>query len=381
MHASSPDATEHRPARSIADPPPVEAERLHGGVPVLLPDPAHPWESRVVLNPAGQLVEAGAELDRLMDAWELPDAERGRLRKAGGACVLLYRAQGEVDPEKEMAPSSVGLAVFTPALDLVRRWDRPTLSPDAPYHDLGLEDPRCTRVGDRYFLYYTGYASGATDDDDRTVRVCLATTQDFLDWELHGPVPNDWGELPNKNAALLPGPIDALGGQHVLLHRPMAGPDAMTVHWATADDPAGPWATRGRLMESFAYAEFASSWIGAGGPPEALGDGRYVAVYHQGHFTEHGDREYDLAAALFDFREAQPLRARIEPLMRPTGAAETEGDASLGVDNVLFSCANYRWRGNLVIPYAGADSRIFGASLVFADLLAALEQRAGPDVR
>ena len=377
MHASSPEVPDRGAARTIAAPPPVEASRLHGGVPILLPDPAHPWESRVVLNPAAQLVGAGAELDRLLDVWALSEPKRERLRSAGGACVLLYRAQGEADPAKEMAPSSVGLAVFTPRLDLVHRWDAPTLSPDEPYHDLGLEDPRCTRVGDRYFLYYTGYASGATEDDDRTVRVCLATTTDFLRWDLHGPVEHDWGEVPNKNAALLPGPVEALGGAYVLLHRPMAGPDAMTVHWATSGDPAGPWTTRGQLMEGFPYEEFASSWIGAGGPPEQLGDGRYLAIYHQGHFTEHGQREYDLAAALFDFNEAPPLRARIEPLMRPTGAGETEGDASLGVDNVLFSCANYRWQGDLIVPYAGADSRIFGASLVFDDLLAALEQQAG----
>ena len=55
---------------------------------------------------------------------------------------------------------------------------------------------------------------------------------------------------------------------------------------------------------------------------------------------------------------------------------ETEGDADLGVDNVLFSCATHRWGDLLVIPYAGADSRIFGATLPFAALVEALEARA-----
>jgi predicted GH43/DUF377 family glycosyl hydrolase len=334
----------------------------------------------VVLNPAAQLVEAGDELERLLEAWNLEDGQRAQLREAGGACVLLYRAQGRVDPEKEMAPSYLGRAVFTPRLDLVHRWDQPALSPDEPFHDLGLEDARCTRVGERYYLYYTGYASPPPGEDDRTVRVCLATTRDFLEWELHGPVEHDWGAVPNKNAALLPGRVEAIGDRYVLLHRPMAGPDAMTIHWATSESPAGPWATQGVLMASYPYREFASSWIGAGGPPVALGDGRYLAIYHQGHFTEHGEREYDLAAALLDFRRPDPVLARIEPLMRPTGKAEVEGDPDLGVGNVLFSCANYRWEGDLIVPYAGADSRIFGASLVFDDLLGALEQEASARV-
>ena len=62
--------------------------------------------------------------------------------------------------------------------------------------------------------------------------------------------------------------------------------------------------------------------------------------------------------------------------MRPTGDLETEGDDDLGVDNVLFSCANYRWGDRLIVPYAGADSRIFGAALPFDALLEALEGSA-----
>ena len=46
------------PPRSIAAPPPVEPDRLNGGRPILSPIEGHSWESKVVLNPAGQLVEA-----------------------------------------------------------------------------------------------------------------------------------------------------------------------------------------------------------------------------------------------------------------------------------------------------------------------------------
>ena len=356
--------------------PLFRCERLHGGHPVLAPVADHPWESKVVLNPAGQLVEAD-RLEALLPAWGLTDAQADRLREAGGACVLLYRAQGAVHPDIRMAPSYLGWAVLTPTLDLVHRRDEPALAPDAPFHNLGLEDPRCTRVGDTYYLYYTGYTDPTpADDHDRHVHICLATSTDLLDWTLHGPLEGELNEVNNKNSALLPEPVD---GAYVLFHRPMEGEDAMSIHWATAPAPEGPWASRGQLLASYPYEEFAQSWIGAGGPPEALGDGRFLAVYHQGHFAADGSREYDLAAALLDFTRDDPVLARIEPLMRPSGAMETEGDDDLGVDNVLFSCANHRWRGDLVVPYAGADSRIFGARLDFAALLGALEARAAAD--
>jgi predicted GH43/DUF377 family glycosyl hydrolase len=324
----------------------------------------------VVLNPAAVLVE-GERLAALLPGWGLPAVAEDTLRAVGGAVVMLYRAQGEVRPAIRMAPSSLGRAVFTPTLELVHRDAAPAIGPDAPFHNLGVEDPRCTRVGDTYYLYYTGYFDPSPEDDfDRRVHVCLATSRDLVAWTLRGPLAGEINAVNNKNAALLPEPTEH---GYVLLHRPMEGADAMTIHWATAPDPAGPWTTRGSLMRSFRYREFAQSWIGAAGPPVALGDGRFLALYHQGHYGRDGRREYDLAAALLDFRRREPVVGRIEPMMRPSGALEMEGDDELGVDNVVFSCANHVWQGDLVIPYAGADSRIFGASVPLAELVDALE--------
>jgi len=359
--------------RTITTPPPVAPLRLHGGRPILEPLPEHAWESRVVLNPAACLLPYDISLETLCDAWDLTLTERTRLRDAGGVCVMLYRAQGAIIAEKRHAPSYLGLALFTPALEIVRRYPAPVLTPEAPFHNLGVEDPRCTRVDDAFYLYYTGYATDYPGDPDapRHVRICLATTRDFLDWTLHGPVGGDVNTVDNKNAALLPRPV---GDRWLLLHRPMEGPGAMAVHLAEAERPEGPWRSRGLLMQGFRYREFARSWIGAGGPPLHLDGDRFLMIYHQGHFTPEGCREYDLAAALLDLSAREPVCARIEPLMRPTEDAERRGDAELGVDNVLFTCANYRWNDRLVIPYAGADSRIFGASVSVEALVTALEQ-------
>ena len=353
---------------SIDVTPPVSPSRLHGGEPVLEAVPGHPWESRVVLNPAAVLIDDSEELSRLARSLDLTTDQHASLVSEGGACVMLYRAQGDTDRQKGVAPSSLGLALFSPDLRLIARRPLPVISPDAPFHDLGVEDPRCTRVGDTYYLYYTGYARESSGEG--RVRICLATSTDLVSWTMLGPADGDVNRYPNKNPALLPEPVD---DRWILLHRPMEGPDAMTIHWAEAHDPAGPWQSRGPLMKSRAYREFSRSWIGAGGPPIALTDDRFLMIFHMGHYTHDGRREYDLAAALIDFRRDDPVVARIEPLMRPSGAFEQVGDLDLGVDNVLFTCANFRFGDQLVIPYAGADSRIFGASIGIADLLGALE--------
>jgi predicted GH43/DUF377 family glycosyl hydrolase len=127
-------------------------------------------------------------------------------------------------------------------------------------------------------------------------------------------------------------------------------------------------------MASYRFKEFRESWIGAGGPPVKIGEGKYLTIYHQGHFLPNGDKEYDLSATIIEFSEEGSFKVlkRLEPLMRPTGADEQQGDENLGVDNVLFTCANYIYKKDLAIPYAGADSRIFGAKVNIQELISAL---------
>jgi beta-1,2-mannobiose phosphorylase / 1,2-beta-oligomannan phosphorylase len=357
--------------RSITTPSPVSPQRLHGGRPVLEPMPSLPWASRVVLNPAAVLIDDDLTIRRILDRLDVDNAIRQRIDRSGGMCIMLFRAQGEPDAQGH-SPSRIGLAVCTPELDVLAVHSDPVITAAAPFQNLGAEDARCVRVDNTFYLYYTGYSTAdpRSNEAPRHVRICLATSQNLVDWTLLGPLEGDINTVDNKNPALFPRPIE---GRWILLHRPMMGPDAMAIHIAEADGPEGPFVSRGMLFTSYRYREFERSWVGAGGPPISLEDGRYVMIYHQGHFTSEGRREYDLAAALIDFSRDHPVAGRIEPLMRPSGELEQSGERDLGVDNVLFTCANYLWRDALIIPYAGADSRIFCASMPLADLVEALK--------
>lgn len=345
--------------------------RMHNGVPILEPEVNNAWENKVVLNPAAVLIESGDELDTLVDIWRLEANQRSQLNEAGGACVLVYRAQGNPLDKASTSASYLGLAIFTPDLRLVFRFKNPVLKSDSPWHNLGVEDPRCTKIDDTYYLYYVGYSgelSGA-ETYGRT-QVCLATTTDFISWRHHGSVSGDINDFANKNAALLPIPSN---DSWVLLHRPMTGPDAMAIHTATSHHPAEPWKSKGLFMETNDFPEMNQSWIGAGGPPIPTGDGRFVMIYHQGHYRQDGTRLYTLSATLIDFESLDPVKGRIEPLMIPSGPGEQVGDPPLGVNNVLFTCGNYLWKNDLIIPYAAADSRIFGAKMNFVELIEALD--------
>ncbi len=364
-----------RVIHSIGAAPQITLERMRNGEAILRPLPANDWESSVVFNAAAVLVEENEEIGRIGSGIGLSGGRIEALRAAGGMTVMLYRAQGSLETAAGERPSSLGLAVFTPDLELVYRSDRPVFGFDASHRSLGAEDPRCTRIEDTFVVYYVGLSAADKGDvDGRRVRVCVCTTRDFVHWQDHGPVAGDINVVNNKNAALIPRPVH---GKWHLLHRPMEGPNAMQIHLATADKPMGPWYGKGPIIAARVYREFSKSWIGAAGPPIHLENDRFLMIYHLGNMTASGRKEYDLGAALLAPGKTRPVTARMEPVLRPLQAGERVGDSRLGVDNVVFSCANYVWNEELIVPYAGADSRMFGAKVGLYALVRALNKEAG----
>jgi beta-1,2-mannobiose phosphorylase / 1,2-beta-oligomannan phosphorylase len=341
---------------------PPMVERLNNGHPIVAKIDAHPWENRVTFNPACVLVEGADELSGIVNDLPVEEHARRELRAQPALVFLLYRAQGGPAASYDHARSSIGLAVLSPDLKLLARLDHPVILPDEPYDNLGVEDARVMKVGDRYVMTYTAYASGP---DRNRVRIGLASTSNFVDWKKEGLLDAGFNTIDNKNGML----FEPVPGQPMrMLHRPMEGKDGMMIHWAEAPSIAGPWKDRGVLMRPIADPGFKDVWVGGGAPPLALPDGRYLELYHIGKRRVDGSREYDLGIALLDPLAPEPVVRRHEPLLRPGTLAETEGGASLGVNNVVFICGAYFWREYLYFPYAGADTCVLGGRIQRADI-------------
>lgn len=337
-------------------------ERLNGGRPILRKIDDHPWENKVVFNPASVLVEDRPTLERVIN--ELPfDVETKR--KLGGhkaLCFLFYRAQGRETPVYDHRRSSIGLAVLTPTLELLARHDKPIILPDQAYEDLGAEDARIGRVGDQFVMFYTAYASGQAKN---RVRIAVAVSTDLVHWEKRGLLKGRFNEVDNKNAMLFPVRV---GGKYLMLHRPIEGENALSIHWAETEDVLGEWKTRGMLIQRRLNPKFEDTWIGGGAPPLLLPDGRFLMIYHIGNKTQGKGREYDFAIAVADPKNPEFIVRRDEPLVRPVTEAETVGDSDLGVNDVMFVCGAHFYQSDLYIPYAGADSVVLGGKIRKAEL-------------
>ncbi len=339
-----------------------KVERLHGGKPLIERIESHPWENKVTFNPACVLVEDKGELASIISTLPFSDRMKKQLSQHSALCFLLYRAQGKKTTEYDYTRSSMGLAVLTPELELLARHDEPVMRPERDYENLGIEDGRISKIGDRYVMMYCAYSFCQSC---YAIRIALASTQDFVRWEKHGLLKGELNTIDNKNAMLFESRIN---GKYVMLHRPMQGPDAMAIHWAEADDIFGVWKSKGVLMKALPNPEFIDTWIGGGAPPLRLSDGRYLFIYHIGNRRAATKREYDLGIAVADPSNSAFIVRRDEPLLRPETHAETNGDPELGVNDVVFICGGYFSKGDLYFPYAGADSVVLGGKIAKPEL-------------
>ena len=220
--------------------------------------------------------------------------------------------------------------------------DKPCLMPADhkecfEYVEWGIEDPRITPVGDRYYIAYTGYSQYQP-------LVILAETKDFTDITIHGPI-----SLPsNKDCSLFPEKID---GYYWKVDRPSAG-NRKDI-WISKSPDLIHWGMPRILMQPLP-GTWETDKIGSSSNPLKTEDG-WLMLYH-------GVREfpassiYKIGAVLLDLEKPWIVKGRTsEPIIAPDHQYERTGD----VMNVVFSNG---WisepDGEIKIYYSGADSNV-----------------------
>ena len=229
------------------------------------------------------------------------------------------------------------------------------LMPDASLDSdrFGIEDPRITRIGDDYYVAYTGFS-------DCGPVVCLAATRDFRTWKRHGVImpPED------KDAALFPRQFD---GRFALLHRPVASSPSLAAHiWMSFSPDLRHWGDHRVLLPAREGSWWDAHKVGLGAPPLLTAAG-WLILYHGVHLTAAG-AIYRLGLALLAEDDPSTVLARSsEWIFGPEEPYERSGD----VPQVVFSCG---WvlaedGDTLRVYYGAADTCIGVATASLAELL------------
>lgn len=299
-----------------------------------------------------------------------------------GVTHMFYRAINQNDI------SSIGYCQLVDN-KVIKRLDKPVLSPEADYEKMGVEDPRITCLDGIYYLFYTVY-------DGKDALISYATSSDLVHFVKQGlispKISYDEAEdifrksgireryitfeqffrktkgddilLFEKDASLFPQKID---GKFAVLHRILPGiqliyfdkfSDLNDNHWRDYLKNLG----NSIVIDPLYW--FENRNVGGGAPPIETENG-WLIIYHAVEDTPLG-RTYHAAAALLDLGNPLKVLGRLsQPLFSPNAPWEKSGV----VDNVVFPTGTVVKDGKLYIYYGAADTCIGVKSVLLRDLL------------
>ena len=147
-------------------------------------------------------VSEGPTLSPQGDGWESAGTFNPAVVMHNGKYVMLYRAQDK------QGTSRLGYAESADGVHFTRR-PEPVLGPETDYEkDGGVEDPRLVKIGDAYYLTYTGY-------NKKDAQLCLATSHDLLHWDRKGVIlpayKGNWNVKWTKSGAIV---TEKIGGKY-----------------------------------------------------------------------------------------------------------------------------------------------------------------------
>lgn len=280
---------------------------------------------------------------------------------ASGRVVLLVRVFDETTRR-----SSLALALSGDGRTIDEIWDQPAIAPQVDYEEWGVEDPRITWLADegRYAITYTGFSAAGP-------RICLITTDDLLAperYRRHGPrVAGD-----NKNCVVFP---EVIGGQYVILHRPM--PRMVCVRVSALEDT---WPESGVPIVGPRPGTWRSSRVGAGAPPIRTRLG-WLLPFHGATHIEEGN-VYSMGWCVLDLHQPEKvLYVSDKPALTPEAPYEIEFSAIPQVDHanfrtgvrVVFPQGLVEMKDDLIVYYGAADVSVAAARVDKEELLSSIE--------
>jgi beta-1,2-mannosidase len=275
--------------------------------------------------------------------------------KYDGKFVMLYRAQDR------QGKSSLGYATSEDGVHFIRR-PKPVMVAEASYETGGgVEDPRLVKIGDTFYLTYTGYnnQSGrsvhATGSIHGDAQLCMATSTDLLHWARQGIVmpayKGKWNVGWTKSGAIVPQKINGKYWMYYLadeahqLSQMSISYSNDLLHWTDVlDHPV--LASRPNMFDSQVVEP---------GPPPIIRDDGIFLIYNGAD----DNNVYRTGWVLFDKRDPTKVVARAQqPIFDPMLHWEKVGQ----VPNVVFVEGLVPDRNRWLFYYGGADKYVGVAS-------------------
>jgi predicted GH43/DUF377 family glycosyl hydrolase len=322
--------------------------------PIIAPDPTHPWESRATFNSAAVYED--------------------------GKVHFVYRALGDKDL------SVLGYATSKDGLNIDERSEEPIYIPREPFETPGqqvfktfadhfasgggyggIEDPRITKVDNRFFMTYVAF------DGANPPRVALTSIsiEDFLNknWDRWDkPKLISAPGMVNKNAVIFP---EKINGKFVVFHR--IYPNVLIDYVDDLNFDNGY--LQGHHFIPPRKKFWDSKKIGAGAPPIKTKDG-WLFIYQSVGYQDPG--KYKVGAMLLDKNNPSKVLYRANsPIVEPNEHYENAGFKA----GVVYPCGAVTMDNKLHVYYGGADTVVCAASTDLDRFLWELKRNQEPKLK
>ena len=317
----------------------VTLER-HPENPILKPIIGHSWESKYVFNPAAVYED--------------------------GKVHIVYRAMGEDQI------SVLGYASSIDGVNIEERLTEPIYVPREDFEKKrklgysGCEDPRITRIGDKFYICYTAH-----DGEDPTqIAFSSINVSDFLEKRWHWSKPKiiSCPERSDKNACVMSEKINKfvshkleIKNKYVFFHR--IGGCIWIDFENSLNFKEGNW-LGGKLLMCPDPKGWDSEKIGIAGPPIKTKEG-WLLIYHG---LSKQDKKYRLGAILLNLKSPDKIVSKLDyPILEPEAEYEKKGLRP----NTIFSCGSVVIKKRLFVYYGAADQVTCVASINLDKLIKA----------
>ncbi len=281
-----------------------------------------------------------------------------------GVVHLLYRAVSSLKKMDghEMKKSSIGYAKSLNGIDFSER--RQFIKPEEDWERFGCEDPRITKLGNKYFIFYTALSGYPFKPED--IKVGLAITKDFKTVEEKHPVTF----FNSKAMALFPEKIQGKIVAVLSVHTDSPPAKSCLAFFDKESDIWSPeywkkwyYSLRNHTIPLNRGTKHLAE-IGA--PPIKTKHG-WVLVYADiRNYHSNNPTVFGIEAVLLDLKNPSKIIGRTDdPLIIPSEEYETKGM----VNNVVFPSGAIKIKDYLYIYYGAADTRVCAAKILFDDLL------------
>lgn len=302
------------------------------------------------------------------NAWEAFNTFNPAAIYAGGKVHILYRAQGYD------FVSVLGYASSRDGIHIDERLNEPVYAPTQSFENMdhkspskisysyvsgggygGCEDPRISKIDNRYYLTYVAF-NGVNPP---RVALTSISSDNFLArrWLWEKPVLISPPGIVDKSAVIFP---EKINGKYCIMHR--IYPDILIDFTDDLNFDGTNW-LKGEYKISPRLSSWDSRKIGAGAPPIKTKYG-WLLIYQS--VGERDSGRYKIGAMLLDLNDPTKVLCRSKsPILEPEAPYENDGFKA----GVIYPCGAVVIDNTVYIYYGGADSYVCVATANLEEFL------------